>query len=60
MDPTEEEESMATSLFSILIDHEGLLCGVNKLGGDGVDKKTLLKCIDLANKRATSLNHGER
>ena len=51
LDPTDDEESFASSTISIITDHQGDLCGMNKLGGSGVDKQVLLECISLAKSR---------
>lgn len=58
MDPTDEEETMASSLFSILFDHDGVLCGMNKLGGDSVEKAILSRCVTLAHQKG--IQHGQR
>ncbi|KAJ3305542.1 Exosome complex component RRP43 [Kappamyces sp. JEL0829] len=51
IDPTDEEEELSSSQLSITIDHAGDLCGINKLGGEGIDEDALRSCIQLARER---------
>lgn len=52
-DPNLEEETVAQSIFSITIDSSSKRnCHINKVGGKSITTKQLLKCIDLAKKRA--------
>ncbi|KAI8899494.1 ribosomal protein S5 domain 2-type protein [Globomyces pollinis-pini] len=51
IDPTDDEESMATSLITIMMDNNGMFCGIGKLGGECMEEKLLKSCIGLAKSR---------
>lgn len=52
LDPTEDEEAVSTSTFSILIDNNGQCCGQLKGGGEAITKLQLDTCIQMSKKRA--------
>lgn len=48
VDATEEEESQMSSAMSISINRKGLICGLTKRGGAGVDPSVVLDMISVA------------
>lgn len=48
VDATEEEESQMSSAMSISINRKGLICGLTKRGGAGVDPSIVLDMISVA------------
>lgn len=52
-DPNSEEEAVAQSTFSVVIDAtDNRLCHINKVGGKSLPNSDLCKCIQLAKNRA--------
>ncbi|KAM5180566.1 exosome complex component RRP43 [Mantella aurantiaca] len=48
VDPTNEEENLATGLMTIVTDEEGRLCTVRKPGGSSLSAEKLQECISRA------------
>ncbi|XP_048494620.1 uncharacterized protein LOC104887169 isoform X2 [Beta vulgaris subsp. vulgaris] len=48
VDATEEEESQMSSAMSISVNRKGLICGLSKRGGAGVDPSIVLDMISVA------------
>lgn len=57
IDPTSEEESLASSLFSITYNTHEQLAGVHKPGGNAIAPQTLHQCMTTAKNRAQQLAH---
>ncbi|XP_075055114.1 exosome complex component RRP43 [Mixophyes fleayi] len=48
VDPTDEEEGLATGLLTIVIDEDGKLCTIRKPGGSALSAEQLQDCISRA------------
>lgn len=48
VDPTIEEESIATAILTIAVDEKERICGAQKKGEKGISRSTLEKAIDIA------------
>ncbi|KAM3934378.1 exosome complex component RRP43 [Leptodactylus fuscus] len=48
VDPTDEEESLATGLLTIVTDEDGKLCTIRKPGGSSFSAERLQECISRA------------
>ncbi|KAI8927694.1 ribosomal protein S5 domain 2-type protein [Entophlyctis helioformis] len=54
-DPTHEEEALVSSCITVVLDDQGLICGVYKPGGSAVSKAMLDECIVQARARSKHL-----
>ncbi|KAJ3293431.1 Exosome complex component RRP43 [Borealophlyctis nickersoniae] len=50
-DPTDEEESLLSSQMSVILDENGVRCGMLKAGGMAMAKQTMDDCIRAARER---------
>ncbi|KAG9491958.1 hypothetical protein GDO78_000457 [Eleutherodactylus coqui] len=48
VDPTDEEESLATGLLTVVTDEDGKLCTIRKPGGSSLSAERLQECISRA------------
>ncbi|XP_069826038.1 exosome complex component RRP43 [Dendropsophus ebraccatus] len=48
VDPTEEEESLATGLLTVVTEEDGKLCTIRKPGGSSLSAEKLQECISRA------------
>lgn len=48
VDATSEEESQMSSAVSVSINRKGLICGLSKRGGAGLDPSVILDMISVA------------
>lgn len=55
LDPTRQEEDLATASLSITYSTKGQLCGVQKPGGALLSAPRLLECMQVAKQRALVL-----
>ncbi|TYZ68559.1 hypothetical protein PybrP1_008609 [[Pythium] brassicae (nom. inval.)] len=55
LDPTSQEEELASATFSITYSSKGLLCGVQKPGGAALSPQQLHECMGVAKQRAQAL-----
>ncbi|KAH6565375.1 hypothetical protein BASA61_008687 [Batrachochytrium salamandrivorans] len=54
-DPTHEEELLASSHISVVVDDKQIICGISKPGGVSVSKAILDECLKLAKERTPIL-----
>jgi exosome complex component RRP42 len=48
VDATAEEESQMRSAVSVAVNRKGVICGVTKRGGDGLDPSVIIDMISVA------------
>lgn len=56
VDATAEEESQMTSALSVAVNRKGLICGVTKRGGSGLDPTILADMLRVAQEVGQRLN----
>lgn len=55
VDPTDEEESLLSTSFTIIYNNKGHLCNVYKPGGTILKDEILKKCMDKAKQRTIAI-----